>query len=133
MQPAPPQPITIKNLFDISKNPASLKWEFFRPGVKIHRLYGNQDSGPSAALLWYEPGAGMPLHEHLGYEHILILANTQSDENGENDAGALIINPPGSAHTVSMSGGGVVLAIWERPVTFKEPLAASGVENLTTR
>jgi anti-sigma factor ChrR (cupin superfamily) len=119
MQPSPPRPIVIRNLFDIPKNLQALKWEHFRKGVKIHRLYGNQSEGPSAALLWYEPGAGVPLHEHAGYEHILILSNTQLDDNGENSAGTLVINPPGSHHTVSVGRGGVALAIWEKPVVFK--------------
>jgi anti-sigma factor ChrR (cupin superfamily) len=116
MQPAPPPQIVLRNLFDIPKYPHSLKWEPFRPGIRIHRLYGNQTDGPSAALLWYEPGAGVPSHEHLGYEHILALSATQADENVEYAAGTLVINPPGSRHSIMVSDGGIVLVIWEKPV-----------------
>src|SRR5215471_6709705 len=91
--------IVLDGLFNISAKLDSFDWKEFRPGVKIHRLYGNQERGPSAALLWYEPGAGVPEHEHLGYEHIFILSDSQSDRRGENGAGTLIINPPGTRHS----------------------------------
>jgi anti-sigma factor ChrR (cupin superfamily) len=110
--------IVLKNIFELSQNLDSLKWEFFREGVKIHRLYGNQNEGPSAALLLYEPGAGVPLHQHQGWEHLIILSQSQSDQRGERDAGTLIINPPGSSHSVSSANGALVLAIWEKPVKF---------------
>jgi anti-sigma factor ChrR (cupin superfamily) len=117
---APPQQIILKDIFNLPNRADSLQWEYFRPGIKIHRLYGNPDNGPSAALLWYEPGTGVPRHEHLGYEHIFILSNSQSDESGDYPAGTLIINPPQSAHTVSARRGGIALLIWERPVKFHE-------------
>lgn len=120
MQTASAGPIKLENLFHLSENPESLAWEQFRPGVKIHRLYGNQQQGPSAALLWYEPGASVPLHEHLGYEHLLILSQSQTDGISENVAGTLVINPPGSSHRISVKKGGLVLAIWEQPVVFKD-------------
>jgi anti-sigma factor ChrR (cupin superfamily) len=70
------QPLRLPDLFSLGQHPERVKWESFRPGVRIHRIYGNQSDGPSAALLWYEPGAGIPMHEHLGYEHLLILSGT---------------------------------------------------------
>jgi len=118
MDHAPIEPIIIKNLFDIPKNLDALKWERFRDGVKIHRLYGNQEQGPSAALLWYDVSSGVPRHEHLGYEHILVLSNSQQVGERENLAGTLMISPPGTTHTISVPQGAVVLAIWERPVRF---------------
>jgi len=93
-------------------------WEPFRPGIQIRRLYQTDDGGPSAALLRYEPGAGVPAHEHLGYEHILVLDGAQSDEHGSYPAGTLIINRPHSAHRVASDDGCVVLIICERGVRF---------------
>jgi anti-sigma factor ChrR (cupin superfamily) len=110
--------IILKNIFDLPSNLDSLTWEPFREGVKIHRLYGTQTEGPSAALLLYEPGSGVPFHQHLGYEHLIILSESQTDQRGERAAGTLIINPPGSSHSVSSANGAVVLAIWEKPVKF---------------
>lgn len=92
-------------------------WAPFRTGVEIFRLYMGED-GHSAALLRYQPGASVPMHEHPGYEHILILSGSQIDDHGTHPVGTLLVNPPGSAHTVSSPDGCVVLAIWERPVRF---------------
>ena len=112
------QPIILKNLFDLPNSPESLTWEHFRQGVKIHRLYGTQDSGPSAALLWYEKSSGVPRHEHLGWEHILILSNHQDIDRSTLGSGTLLISPPGTTHAISVPDGAIVLAIWERPVRF---------------
>jgi len=120
---APPKQIILKDIFNLPARADSLQWEQFRPGVKIHRLYGDPATGPFAALLWYEPGAGVPRHEHLGYEHIIILSNSQTDDTGEKPAGTLIINPPQSVHSVSSAQGGIALLIWERPVSFLDPEA----------
>ena len=88
----------------------------FKPGVEIHRLYGGEDDGSSAALLRYEPGAAVPLHEHVGFEHVLVLEGEQEDERGRYQAGALVVNPPGTRHSVRSGLGCVALLIWERPV-----------------
>jgi anti-sigma factor ChrR (cupin superfamily) len=92
-----------------------LEFSPFHPGVTIHPLYGDGD-GPAAALLRYAPNTSVPFHEHTGFEHILVLDGAQEDENGRYAAGALAINPPGSAHRVWSTEGCVALLIWERPV-----------------
>jgi anti-sigma factor ChrR (cupin superfamily) len=68
--------MSIPNLFDLISNITDLEWEPFRAGIKIHRIYGNQKDGPSAALLLYDPGTTLPRHTHQGYEHILVLSNS---------------------------------------------------------
>lgn len=87
----------------------------FRRGVDIHWLYG-QGGGPAAALLRYVPGAAIPLHEHTGFEHVLVLDGAQEDEHGRYPAGSFVVNPPGSRHRVWSATGCVALLIWERPV-----------------
>jgi anti-sigma factor ChrR (cupin superfamily) len=89
----------------------------FRPGISIHRIYGDGTTA-AAALLWYEPGASAPLHEHTGYEHILVLEGEQEDERGIYSTGTFAVNPPGSRHTVTSPTGCVALLIWEKPVRF---------------
>jgi anti-sigma factor ChrR (cupin superfamily) len=89
----------------------------FRPGIRIHRIYGD-GSAAAAALLIYEPGASVPLHEHTGYEHVLMLEGEQEDDRGRYPAGTLAINPPGSRHSVRSPAGCVALLVWERPVRF---------------
>ena len=93
-------------------------WEPFRTGVQIRRLYHDEKTGAAAALLRYEPGAGVPAHEHLGYEHILVLDGAQSDEHGDYPAGTFVVNRPHSVHRIASEAGCVVLIIWERGVRF---------------
>jgi anti-sigma factor ChrR (cupin superfamily) len=93
----------------------------FRPmreGVEIAELYKDEHTGASAALLRYAPGARVPRHEHSGYEHILVLEGSQRDERGEYPAGTLIVNPPGTAHSVESPSGCLVLILWQRPIHF---------------
>src|SRR5947209_7591670 len=96
-------------LADLLQRAASLKdepgWEPLRPGVHIRRLYQTTDSGPSAALLRYQPGASIPAHEHLGHEHVLVLYGAQSDECGRYPAGTVVVNRPASTHRVVSDEG----------------------------
>ena len=87
------------------------------PGVTMALLY-REPNGSSAAILKYEPGARLASHSHPGYEHIYVLEGSQRDERGVYPAGTLVVNPPGTAHTVESPEGCVVLAIWQRPVEF---------------
>ena len=93
-----------------------LSWEPFRPGVRVHWFYQTGDDGPAAALLRYEPGATVPLHEHLGFEHILVLAGSQTADGALAATGSLMISPPGTRHAIASPEGCVVLAVWQRPV-----------------
>jgi anti-sigma factor ChrR (cupin superfamily) len=112
------QAIILKQLLNIAEGADRLTWQPFREGVEIHRLYGDGVSGPAAALLRYQPGAEVPGHTHGGFEHILVLSGSQTDSNGEHVAGTLVINPPGTGHSVVSDGGCIVLAIWEKPISL---------------
>jgi anti-sigma factor ChrR (cupin superfamily) len=111
-----PRPIVLADVFRLLQDP-ELHWETLRPGIEIHRLY-KWPTGQSAALLRYAPGAVLSAHRHVAFEHIFVLTGTQTDENGVHRAGALIVNPPGSRHSVKSENGCTVLAIWEQPVVF---------------
>ena len=87
----------------------------FRPGVEIARLAGDPD-GASVALLRYQAGASVPMHEHTGLETIIVLDGVQSDERGRYPRGTMVVNPAGSRHSVWSEEGCVVLIQWERPV-----------------
>jgi anti-sigma factor ChrR (cupin superfamily) len=119
LDPAPPYPRTeLKDLFNIAALQEDIPWRPFKDGVDIHRLYGDGRSGPTAALLRFRKAGKVPLHEHTGYEHIVVLAGSQRDQNSVAEAGTLIINPPGTQHSVISEVGCIVLAIYERPVQF---------------
>ena len=114
----PDRVIKLNDLFQVSGWQHKLPWKPFQPGVEIYRLYEDGDKGPTAALLRFQPGGRVPLHEHTGYEHIFVLSGSQVDENSEAVTGSLIINPPGTSHSILSATGCIVLAIYEKPVKF---------------
>ena len=112
------QALILKDLSNIAAWQDNLPWQPFRDGVEIYRLYGDNTSGSAAALLRYEPGASVPRHTHTGFEHIYVLTGSQTDQNGEHQAGTFVINPPHSNHTVVSQAGCIVLVIWEKPISL---------------
>ncbi|NER81415.1 MAG: transcription negative regulator ChrR [Leptolyngbya sp. SIO1D8] len=114
----------LEEIWSLPDRVNTLPWQPFRPGIEIHRLYGDE-IGPSAALLRYQPGAQVPHHSHTGYEHIVVLSGSQRDERGLYQTGAFVINPPGSAHTVTSDNGCLVLIIWEKSVVIEEAYTSS--------
>ena len=110
------RPLVIPDLLRLIDDP-KLPWEPFVPGIQIYRLYSLK-TGQSAALLRYAPGAKLVRHRHVGLEHVLVLRGSQADENGLHRQGALLIHPPGTAHSVRSDEGCIALAMWEQPVAF---------------
>lgn len=120
-QPDPLAPyarIELAQLFDIAARQHELPWLPFHDGVEIYRLYGDGLTGPSAALLRFREAGKVPRHTHPGYEHILVLAGSQRDQNSTATAGTLMISPPGTEHSIVSEAGCIVLAIYEKPVRF---------------
>jgi anti-sigma factor ChrR (cupin superfamily) len=113
------QVLILKNLLNIAARQDELPWKPLCPGVDIYQLYKDGEDGAMAALLRYQPGASVPLHDHRGFEHIFVLSGSQTDQNGEHQAGTLVINPPHSNHSVISQSGCIVLAIWEKPVSIR--------------
>jgi anti-sigma factor ChrR (cupin superfamily) len=93
-----------------------LAFEHFRDGITVHWLLKGRPIEPSVAILNYQPGAGVPRHRHAGLETIIVLEGTQSDENGDYAAGAVVLNPVGTEHSVWTNEGCVVLIQWDLPV-----------------
>ena len=110
--------IVVQDLFDIAARQDQISWRPFRPGVEIHSIYRKDGDGPAAALLRFAPGARVELHEHQGFEHILVLAGSQIDQNGYLGAGSLMIHAPGTRHSIVSPEGCIVLAIYEKRVRF---------------
>lgn len=117
---APWTRLLLRDLGRIAEWQDEIPWRPFADGVEIHRLYGDGVGGPTAALLRYRDGGAVGLHEHAGYEHILVLSGAQHDEHGTVRAGSLAINAPGTRHRVLSESGCIVLAIYEKPVRFLE-------------
>jgi anti-sigma factor ChrR (cupin superfamily) len=83
-------------------------------------IYGKDHDGPRAAFLRYQPGASVPTHEHLGYEHIFVLAGAQSDGTTRYPAGTFSVFPPGWHHAIESPEGCLALAIWTGPLAFRD-------------
>jgi anti-sigma factor ChrR (cupin superfamily) len=115
-------PFKLDDVFHFTAHQDEIPWQPYKNGVDIFRLYGDGITGPSAALVRYREHGEVPLHEHPGYEHILILSGSQRDENGISKEGTLVINAPGTRHKVHSDAGCIVLAIYEKPVQFVEDL-----------
>ncbi len=113
--------IELREVFHILDHQDELPWTYFRDGIDIHRFYGDGIHGPSAALIRFRREARVPLHMHTGWEHILVLAGSQRDQNGLIGPGTLRVHAPGTYHSVVSDAGCIVLAIYEKPVKFLEP------------
>jgi anti-sigma factor ChrR (cupin superfamily) len=107
----PRSPLRLPDLLAIERWQHELAWQPFRERIEVHRLYGDGTAGASAVLLRYQPGGRVPWHEHVGHEHILVLAGSQRDESGT----------AGTAHSVESEDGCIVLVIYEQPVRFVAP------------
>ncbi len=117
--PLIPDPTVISGLLDFAHElDRKGGWQPFRTGVTAHWIYNEGGEGPRAVLLRFEPGARVGLHEHLGYEHMLVLEGDQFDENGSYPAGSFVVHPPGSRHTPGSRQGCVALLIYEKFVRF---------------
>lgn len=115
--PEPRAPIVLGNLFARGDDWPTLPWQPFRDGVRIHRLYGDGNRGPAAALLLFERGALIPLHRHVAYEHAVVLWREPGALHAP-PVGTLLLQPPGSQHEVRIASRCIVLLIWHQPVEF---------------
>ena len=114
--------LVFRNLYKLLDSPGSLDWQLLYPGVHVHWLYRDGDHGPAAAFIRFQPGGRVPLHEHRGFEHIMVLQGSQTDENGQLQTGGLMVHSPGTRHSIVSNEGCLVLAIYEKRARF---LAAS--------
>lgn len=101
--------------FALTQGWHNLDFQPFREGVEIYNLMAGE---PAVALLRYAPGASVPHHRHIGLETIYVLDGCQSDERGDYDRGSIVLNPPGSSHSVWSRDGCVVLIQWDQPIEF---------------
>ncbi|WP_346908040.1 cupin domain-containing protein [uncultured Roseibium sp.] len=110
------------NLQDLAGYANSLNgpadWKPFHEGVTAHWFYDDGNGGAASVLLRYEAGARVPLHEHLGHEHIYLIRGDQYDEHGTYPEGSFVINRPGTRHSPGSKNGCIALLIYEKAVRF---------------
>ncbi|GBF81930.1 cupin domain-containing protein [Aphanothece sacrum] len=99
-----------------------------RKGVGIHTIFSLVDQdpqGPDAAILKYEPGAFIALHEHMGHEMVLVLTGDYIENGVTFLPGSLILRSPGTFHTMASVNGCTILAtryikVKQRPDLWNE-------------
>ena len=102
-------------------NVSELPWKPTKyPGVEIKVLMEDADSGLLTALFRWEPGASLPLHEHVEIEQTYVLEGSLSDHEGEATAGNYVWRPPGSRHTATSPNGVLILSFFLKPNRFLE-------------
>lgn len=112
------KPFILKDIFNIAGRLEELLWEPYADGVDVFWIYKEGMAGPAAALLKYKPGGRVPMHQHVGFEHIIVLSGSQADENGRLETGSLMVHTPGTRHSIVSEEGCIVLAIYEKRVSF---------------
>ena len=98
---------------------ASLPW---KPtpcaGITMKVLLRDETSGLMTALFKWEPGARLPMHEHVEIEQSWLLEGSLVDDEGECTAGNFVWRPKGNRHYAYSPNGALVLAMFLRPNVF---------------
>lgn len=123
--------------------PSELEFVPYQPevrrGVGIHTIFSLVDQdpqGPDAAILKYEAGAFVALHEHVGYEMVVVLTGDYIENGVTFLPGSLILRSPGTFHTMASKNGCTILAtryikVKQRPDLWNEfALGNEGVKSV---
>jgi anti-sigma factor ChrR (cupin superfamily) len=98
---------------------ASLPWKpTGHPGVEIKVLLEDKESGLLTALFRWQPGAVLPLHEHVDIEQTYVLEGSIVDDEGEVKQGDFVWRPKGNRHVARSPNGALVLGFFLKPNKF---------------
>ncbi len=86
------------------------------PGVSWKKLQYDADSGRSAVLLRFEPGASYGAHRHPDGEQYLVLQGSLEDGGKTYGKGTFVQHPPGSVHKPSSRQGCLLFVTLPRPI-----------------
>ena len=90
------------------------------PGIDMKVLLEDKDSGLLTALFRWQPGAVLPLHEHVEIEQTYVLEGSIVDEDGEASKGEFVWRPKGHRHVARSPHGALLLAFFLKPNRFIE-------------
>jgi len=85
-------------------------------GVRWKKLFFEPESGRSAVLLSFAPGAAYGAHRHGGVEQYLVLEGSLEDGGRTYGAGTFVHHPPGSIHRPSSATGCLLYVSLERAI-----------------
>ena len=97
----------------------SLPWKPTQcEGVEMKILLEDPDTGLMTALFRWQPGARLPLHEHVEIEQTYVLEGSILDDEGEVTAGNYVWRPAGNRHDAVAPNGALVLGMFLKPNRF---------------
>lgn len=97
-------------------------------GVDMKILMQDKEAGLLTALFRWEPGARLPLHEHVEVEQTYVLEGSIVDEEGEVAKGNYVWRPKGNRHVATAPNGALVLSFFLKPNVFLEDFAGEKLE-----
>lgn len=99
------------------------------PGIEMKVLLREAETGLLTALFKWEPGAVLPLHEHVEIEQTYVLEGSIVDEEGETTVGNFSWRPKGNQHRATAPDGALLIAFFLKPNVFLEgPTAGATLE-----
>ena len=94
-------------------------------GIDSKILMKDEANDRWTALIRWQPGASLALHEHVDIEQSYILEGSLCDDEGEATAGQFVWRPAGNQHRAWSPNGAILLAIFYRTNIFiEDPRAA---------
>ena len=98
----------------------ALPWTRAGQGIEQKILFEDRARGLRTALFRWQPGARLPMHEHVDFEQTYVIEGSLCDHEGECKAGDYVWRPPGSRHEAWSPQGCLLLAIFLKPNIFEE-------------
>ncbi len=87
-------------------------------GISVKTLLKDDTTGLLTCLFKWEPGAVLPMHEHVELEQTFVLEGSLVDEDGEVTCGNYVWRPAGSKHVATAPNGALVLCFFQKPNKF---------------
>jgi quercetin dioxygenase-like cupin family protein len=96
---------------------AALEWrETPFVGVSWKKLFFDRETGRSAVMVKFEPGAEYDLHRHPEGEEYFVVEGSLEDGGRTWGAGSYVFHPPGSVHQPTSKEGCVIFISLPKPV-----------------
>jgi anti-sigma factor ChrR (cupin superfamily) len=96
----------------------ALPWIRAGDGIEQKVLFEDRERGLRTCLFRWQPGARLPMHEHVDFEQTYVLEGSLCDHEGACTAGNYVWRPPGSRHDAWSPDGCLLLAIFLKPNVF---------------
>jgi len=98
-------------------DPANLPWRASpHAGVEWKKLRFDRESGASAVLLRFAPGASYGRHRHPAGEDYLVLEGALEDGGRTWGAGTFVHHDPGTVHAPSSAAGCLLFVSLPQPI-----------------